>query len=304
MTRRDLDVLLIVACSLVLAAIILAVPSAKAARIVLGLPFVLFFPGYTLVAALFPRKDDLDAIERVALSLGLSIAVVPLIGLALNYSPWGIRLNPILVFVTLFIVLAAAAAFVRRRMLPVDEAYGVTIDVQLPRWSEVRLADRLLAVGLVIALVALGVTTYFVATSRGSSESFTEFYVLGPGGKAEAYPTLMDVGENATVILGMVNQEGQDTTYQVAVTIDGETTDSIDNLSLADDERWEQRVAIVPTHAGNDQKVEFRLYKESAGGDSAGGDSAGEPYRSLHLRIDVEPLTGAPPSPTPSPNPR
>ena len=84
MTRRDLDVLLIVACSLVLAAIILAVPSAKAARIVLGLPFVLFFPGYTFVAALFPRKDDLDAIERVALSLGLSIAVVPLVGLALN----------------------------------------------------------------------------------------------------------------------------------------------------------------------------------------------------------------------------
>ena len=300
MTRRDLDVLLIVACSLVLAAIILAVPSAKAARIVLGLPFVLFFPGYTLVAALFPRKDDLDAIERVALSLGLSIAVVPLIGLALNYSPWGIRINPILAFVTLFIVLAAAAALVRRRMLPMDEAYSVTIDVQLPRWSEVRLADRLLAVGIVVALVALGVTTYFVATSRGSSERFTEFYVLGPGGKAEAYPTLMKVGENATVILGMVNQEGQDTTYQVAVTIDGETADSIDNLSLSDDERWEQSVAIVPTHPGGNQKVEFLLYKESAG----------EPYRSLHLRIDVDdPLTEGRiqeslPSPTPSPEPR
>jgi len=300
MTRRDLDVLLIVACSLVLAAIILAVPSAKAARIVLGLPFVLFFPGYTFVAALFPRKDDLDAIERVALSLGLSIAVVPLIGLALNYSPWGIRINPILVFVSLFIVLAAGAALIRRRMLPADEAYGVTIDVQLPRWSEVRLADRLLAVGIVVALVALGVTTYFVATSRGSSERFTEFYVLGPGGKAEAYPTLMKVGENATVILGMVNQEGQDTTYQVAVTIDGETADSIDNLSLSDDERWEQSVAIVPTHPGGNQKVEFLLYKESAG----------EPYRSLHLRIDVDdPLTEGRiqeslPSPTPSPEPR
>ena len=222
MTRRDLDVLLIVACSLVLAAIILAVPSAKAARIVLGLPFVLFFPGYTFVAALFPRKDDLDAIERVALSLGLSIAVVPLIGLALNYSPWGIRINPILAVVTLFIVLAAGAALARRRTFPADEAFGVAINIQLPRWSQVRLADRLLAVGMVIALVALGVTAYFVATSRGSSESFTEFYVLGPGGKAEAYPTLMKVGENATVILGMVNQEGQDTRYQVAERIDVE----------------------------------------------------------------------------------
>ena len=293
-TRRELDLLLVVASSLVLAAIILAVPSASAARIILGLPFVLFFPGYTLVAALFPRKDDLDAIERVALSLGLSIAVVPLIGLALNYSPWGIRINPILAFVTLFIVLAAAAALVRRRMLPADIAFSVAIDVQLPRWSQVRLADRFLAVGIVIALVALGVTTYFVATSRGSSESFTEFYVLGPAGKAEAYPTVMRVGQNATVILGVVNQEGEDITYQIAVTIDGENMDSIDNLSLADGEQREGRVAVTPTHAGDNQKVEFLLYKE--------GES--EPYRSLHLRIDVKPLSEAPVSATPNAVPR
>ena len=108
----------------------------------------------------------------------------------------------------------------------------------------------------------------------------------------------MKGGPYETVILGMVNQEGQDTTYQVEVTINGETTDSIDNLSLADDERWEQRVAIVPTHTGDNQKVEFLLFKKSAG-----RESAGDPYRSLHLRIDVEPLTGASPSPTPSPNP-
>src|SRR4030067_597705 len=136
MTRRNLDLVLVVASSLVLTAVILAIPSAKAARIFLGLPFVLFFPGYTLIAALFPRKDDLDAIERVALSLGLSIAVVPLIGLAPNYSPEGIRLNPILAFVTLFIVLAAGAALIRRRVLPVGEAHSVTIGVPLPRRAE------------------------------------------------------------------------------------------------------------------------------------------------------------------------
>jgi uncharacterized membrane protein len=294
LTRRELDLLLVVAFSLVLTAIIVVVPSAKAARIILGLPFVLFFPGYTLVAALFPRKDDLEAVERIALSIGLSIALVPLIGLALNYSPWGIRLNPILAFVTLFIVLATAAAFVRRRMLPEDDAFSVTIDVPLPRWSQIRLADRLLAAGMVIALAALGVTAYFVATSRGSSERFTEFYVLGPAGKAEAYPTVMKVGDNATVILGVVNHEGEETTYQVAVTMDGENTDSIDNLVLADGERWEEREAIVPTHAGDDQKVEFLLYKE--------GES--EPYRSLHLRIDVEPLTEVPASATPSLSPQ
>ena len=56
-------------------------------RVVLGLPFILFIPGYILVFTLFPAKKTdrgIDIIERVALSLGLSIAIVPLIGLGLN----------------------------------------------------------------------------------------------------------------------------------------------------------------------------------------------------------------------------
>ena len=34
-------------------------------RIPLGLAMVLFLPGYALIAALFPRKDDIDGIERI-----------------------------------------------------------------------------------------------------------------------------------------------------------------------------------------------------------------------------------------------
>ncbi|CAD7776854.1 hypothetical protein FHEFKHOI_02017 [Candidatus Methanoperedenaceae archaeon GB50] len=66
-------------------------------RMLLGLPLVLFLPGYSLIAVLFPRRDDLSVIERIALSFGLSIAVVPLLGLALNYTPLGIRLSPVLI---------------------------------------------------------------------------------------------------------------------------------------------------------------------------------------------------------------
>lgn len=50
-------------------------------RTIIGVPLVLFLPGYSLTTALFPRKDDLDVIEQVALSFGLRIAVVPLWGL-------------------------------------------------------------------------------------------------------------------------------------------------------------------------------------------------------------------------------
>ena len=94
-------------------------------RIILGLLLVLFLPGYSLIAALFPRKDDLDGIERIALSFGLSIAVVPLLGLALNYTPFGIRLVPVLVVLSMFTVSLAVVAGVRRQGLPEGERFVV-----------------------------------------------------------------------------------------------------------------------------------------------------------------------------------
>ena len=86
-------------------------------RIILGIPFLLFFPGYTLVGALFPKREAMDGIQRMALSFGLSIAVVPLIGLILNYTPLGIRLESILFSVTSFIIMTSVIAWFRRRRL-------------------------------------------------------------------------------------------------------------------------------------------------------------------------------------------
>lgn len=278
MTRRDIDLILVVALSLALVAVVLALPWARAARIVLGLPFLLFAPGYALVAALFPRRGDLEMLERLALGLALSLAVVPLIGLALNYSPWGLRLEPILAFVTLFVVLAAAAALLQRRRLPPDEAFALALEVRPPGWSRLRLADRLLVLALVLSLAGLGATAYFVATSRGSTEGFTEFYVLGEGGMAEGYPTTVRLGERAEVTLGVVNREGREATYRIVVRIDGESTDGFGGLVLADGERWQGRVSLVPARAGEAQRVEFLLYK----------DGGSEPYRTLYLFLDVE----------------
>lgn len=69
-------------------------------RWILGTLFVLFLPGYALTAAFFPKKE-LDSSEQVALSFGLSLAVTPLVALILNFTPWGIALNPILISLAL-----------------------------------------------------------------------------------------------------------------------------------------------------------------------------------------------------------
>jgi uncharacterized membrane protein len=272
------DIAAAVGLALATSLVVLLAPFVEPARVGLGLAFVLFLPGYVLVAALYPRKDDLDLAERLALSLGLSIAIVPLIGLGLNYSPWGIRLNPVLAFVTLFIVLAAVVAVYRRLTLPSDEAMGIPANIAFPKWPRVGMAHRLLGLLLLLALAGLGVGAYFLATSSSGSEGFTEFYVLGPDGRADGYPRTVDVGDKFTLILGVVNREGEEVSYRVEATIAGRQALSLDSLHLANNEKWERPLVLTATPEGSNQKVEFVLYK---------GDD-GMPYRALHLWVDIE----------------
>jgi len=98
------------------AALVFAVPENAIpivyARYVLGSIFVLFLPGYTFIRALFPEKE-LDNIERVALSMGMSLALVPIIGLILNYTPWGIRTTPVTLSLLALTTIFATAAITR-----------------------------------------------------------------------------------------------------------------------------------------------------------------------------------------------
>jgi uncharacterized membrane protein len=283
--KLDNDLGLIGILTILLVVVIAFFPS-TIARIILGLPFLLFFPGYTLMAALFPKKGSLGGVERVALSFGLSIAVVPLIGLILNFTPWGIRLAPILISLAVFIIATSGVAWYRREKLAPEERFRVLFNVRLPSWQGQSMTDKVLSVVLVVAIVgAIGTLGYVVATPR-VGEKFTEFYILGPDGKAENYPTELKVGEEGRVIVGIVNHEQVRTSYKVEVwisgekaklRIDGEDRDEI-RVELEHEVGWEREVSFVPQKAGEGQKVEFVLYKE------------GEPYfeEPLHLWIDVE----------------
>lgn len=89
----------------------------KYARYILGSMVVLFIPGYVTIEALYPGEKDLTPLERLALSIGLSLALIPLIGLILNYTPWGIRLNPILASLSAYIlVILLVAAYQKYRV--------------------------------------------------------------------------------------------------------------------------------------------------------------------------------------------
>jgi uncharacterized membrane protein len=273
--RHELLALSIITLLLVIAIIFSPSPTL---RIVLGLLFVLFLPGYTLIAALFPKKSQLDGIERVALSFGLSIAVVPLTGFILNYTPWGIRLYPVLIAIIIFTFATSLIAWYRRYRLAEVERFTVSLNLSLAPWRGQSLLDKVLAVILIVTLLgAVGTLGYVIAAPK-IAERFTEFYLLGPEGKAEGYPQELVVGEEARVIVGIVNHEYETVNYRVEVTIEGVRHNEIGPLVLGHEDKWEREVGFIPAKSGEEQKVEFLLYKQ--------GQS--KPYRSLYLWVNLK----------------
>ena len=303
-------------------------------RIPLGLVMVLFVPGYTLIAALFPKIGDLEGIERIALSFGLSIAVVPLIGLALNYTPWGIRLAPVVISLVIFTVAMAAAAYWRRMNLPLEERFSIQFSEKIGSLRREILADekgrldKALTVILILTIILSIAALVYVIVTPKQGEKFTEFYILGPGGKAYDYPTSVEAGNKSTVIVGVVNHEYALVNYTMHILlndtpIDDTSTNSTSiinstsynstllnstpmqhatmnhssrenaslkdnsaviypilsmNLTLQNNETWEQPVTYILNNAGDRQKLEFLLYKEG---------NFTESYRDLHLWVNV-----------------
>jgi len=248
-------------------------------RIILGLPFLLFFPGYTLVSALFPRRSSLDSIERVALSFGLSVVVAPLTGFILNYTPWGIRIYPILVSLTIFILATSVIAWHRRRRLAEEERPTISFNLGLPPWKAQRSLDKILSAILIAVILGVTATLGYVISTPKVGEKFTEFYILGLEGKSVDYPQELKVREEGRVMVGIINREHEIVSYRVEVRINGVKNNQVGPLELGHDEEWEEIVSFTPDRAADSQKVEFLLYKN--------GES--EPYlKPLHLWIGVK----------------
>jgi uncharacterized membrane protein len=300
-------------------------------RVVLGLPFVLFVPGYAFIAALFPEAgeapttDDesssgsdgtsvtgdrgIDGIERVALSFGLSIAVVPLIGLVLNFTPWGIRLVPIMVAVSGFTIVCGAVAARRRWQLPPEERFGVPYREWLTAGRSELLeptsrADAALNVLLVASIIlAVASVGYAVAVPK-QGETFTEFYILTENETgdlvADDYPTEFERGERKPVVVGVGNQEHETVSYSVVVqlervnvtrvgnnttatVLEREELDRLQTGALEHNETWHQEYGIEPTMTGDRLRVAFLLYRDAP----PAQPTVDNAYRELHLWVNV-----------------
>jgi len=228
---RPVDLWVALGVSVASVLVVLGLPWAVPLRILLGAPLLLVIPGYVLVGTLFPAAPpspemtatrapagSLGTLERFALSLGLSLAVVPLLGLLLNVTPLGIRTTPVLLTVATFNVLFGLLAWMRRQRIP--EPLRPSFVLRFPRPAAPGSAvGKLLAILIVAAALSALAAVAYVALAPRSAEPFTEFYVLGPEGKAEGYPTRLAAGETGHVILGIANHETGHRAYTVTPTL-------------------------------------------------------------------------------------
>jgi uncharacterized membrane protein len=279
-----------------IAALYLPVLSETIIRSALGLGMVLFIPGYVLVSVLFPDNRGIDRYERLALSLGMSIAVAILTGLALSLVPGGLRLGPIVFCLSAFSIVGMAVAIIRRNRVKPESRFHIDAATVYKKLKAVALTpgtgrlDRLLTFILILAIIGSIAMMAALITMPRQGEAFTEFYILGPGDKAENYPTELTVGETGTVNVVVANHEYREVPYDLVIRLNDSGNISgvlSEKLVLQDNQTWKRKVSIMPDHPGNSTQVEFLLYADG---------NLTAPYRDLRLWIDV-----APPLATPSP---
>ena len=283
--RRRWDLALAATLALATTGLALVVPVDGPVRVVPAIAFVLFLPGYLATASLFPKTGDLSGPERLALSLGLSLAIVPLVGLALNFTPWGIRLEPIVISLDVLAAALLLAIEIERRHLG-DIAF-------VPDWPDGRAPSRadVATVALVVLAGVGGFAVVRLTLGPSKTQTFTEFAMVGPSGTLKDLPTAVKPGAEVRIRLMVTNHEDGPVGYRIRPTLDGRALPSVDVGTLADGAAWDEPYATAAPLTLGRHELDFDL-------DRLGGQSA---YRHLSLKFEVT-ASGLPaPQPTSSP---
>jgi uncharacterized membrane protein len=138
------------------------------------------------------------------------------------------------------------------------------------------LRQILLIILIISIILAVSMIVYSVIIPK-ESETFTEFYLLGPKGAAADYPTNLTTGETGNVIIGVVNHEHQTTSYKIVIKSNNQKIDEA-NVTLKDEEKMELPYKFASNNMGR-KKLEFLLYKLP--------DNINA-YRTLILWVDIQ----------------
>jgi uncharacterized membrane protein len=251
--HKDLTLTAAAAAISALLALVLPVPWLS---LLVGLPLFFLLPGYALASLVFARRPR-GLAPLLALALGLSLSVLALGSLFLNYMPGGLRAVPWALFLALVTLLACRGAALRR---------GRDHQVPLPRVRRPALSagSVMAAAGaaLGIAAIALGFVTFKASDAVGFTELWTR--------SAPATEALR---------IGVGSQEQEETAYRLEIKRPRRPKTAARSLSLGPGETAVLRVPLPGTPATQPERVIVTLYK---------AHSPGRPYRRVNAWIGTE----------------
>lgn len=233
-------------------------------RVVLGLVYTFGMPGYMVQGALFPRRGDLEWIERLAFSFGVSLAVIPPMAMLLDVLP-GLKIDwrGVLLLESVFIVIVGLFAYIQRGRLAEEERYCLHAELHLRQWwQEQSLSGRLIMVGLATAMGAAAFSAAVLISVPGPRTQFTDFYMLNSEGRAENYPRRAVVDRPVTVLLGIRNGSESTANYIVTVQVGAHILTRLEEIEVVPGETSTHRVSFSfsEEEIGDNVPVDFFLY--------------------------------------------
>ena len=137
--------------------------------------------------------------------------------------------------------------YIRRRRVPEGEKFYVNFggffgsikNIFNGKSKKTKILTIILVLSIIIAIAA---TSYIIVKPK-QGETFTEFYLLGPNGQASDYPTNITVGQNASVIIGIINHEYNNVDYNLVVTSNGVVIKD-ENITLKDGSQLKFRITL------------------------------------------------------------
>lgn len=305
--RRSYDLALLAAYAVTATTVLLVTDLPAVVRTLLGVPLVVFAPGYAAVATALPSRPagrdrgGLNRLERVVVAVGASLTLVVLVSLAVAPLYDGglatVPYRPLLGGITLG---GSVLAYARRRRRPAGDRAGV---VDPRRSLGPARTPSVVDVALVVAvLVAVGTLGYGFAVPRESTD-YTSVTLLTENESgayvAGGYPDEAVLDEPTTVTVAIENNEGAERTYTVVAVVerfgpDGERTlqrrvAARETVSVATGETVRRPVTVTPGTLGDRLRVSYYVYR----GDVSGTPGPEDAYRHVYLWLSVRPESGS-----------
>ena len=122
-----------------------------------------------------------------------------------------------------------------------------------------------------ILIILLASAIFFSAAALAYSfltpeprETYTEFYLLGSGGKMQDYPANLTLGQTQLVTVGIANHEGTDVNYTLLAALNDSTTSTVlysGNLTIANGQTVQETITLKPNRLGSNERIDFVLHR-------------------------------------------